>query len=69
MISNTDIRPRFFGSWRRHIKEKDKKLSTSIMKCLFKAPDEHFSTTLKVLVSFGVDPYNGNIVKILEYKH
>lgn len=48
------------------IVEEDAKVSSNGKQCLRKIADGHFTTTVKVLGSSGVSPYNAHIMKVLE---
>jgi hypothetical protein len=39
-------------------------MNINIKQCLYNVVDEHFTTTMKVLVSFGVASYNEDIMKV-----
>lgn len=49
--------------------EKDKRISFNVKQCLHKVIDGHFIIVAKVLGSFRMAPYNGNIMKVLKAKH
>lgn len=59
----------FLGYVGVYIKNDDTKMSANMRKCFYKVMDRHFTTTMKVLGSSEVAPYNGYTMKVLDVKH
>jgi hypothetical protein len=57
------------GNGENNFDEKDKNMGPNIRQCLRKIVDGHFTTTVKVVGSSGVAPYNEDTMEILGVKH